>query len=221
MQHESYGPRSHPQICDLWTISRAGRRQYDLPRVMTMIDSLSSKGNAGKPAQSLARSRTILVVEDDEDQNVFISHVLTAGGYRVVTASGGADGIRLVRTHKIDLVVTDLAMPAVSGVQVIAAIKADPDSRRIPVLVVTAYTWDELGRAALDAGADAYIAKPITQRRLLDEVAKRLNPAPVKPQTSPKKGAGRDASPFLNSNPAPARLATIPGHRVAAGPRSQ
>jgi len=186
-----------------------------------MIDSLSGNGGARNQARSLPRPRTILVVEDDEDQQVFITHVLTDGGYRVVAASGGEDGIHKVRTHKIDLVVTDLAMPAVSGVHVIAAIKSDPEIRRIPVLVVTAYTWDELGRAALDAGADAYISKPITRRRLLDEVGKRLNPTPVKLQAPAPRGAAQEPSRRFTVDQPPVRLAALATHGVAAGPRSQ
>lgn len=185
-----------------------------------MIDSRSGDGS-GTQARSLARARTILVVEDDEDQKVFITHVLTDGGYRVVAASGGQDGIQQVRTHKIDLVVTDLAMPAVSGVQVIAAIKADPDIRRIPVLVVTAYTWDELGRAALEAGADAYINKPVSRRRLLDEVGKRLNPTPVKAHAAAPHSDAKEPSRLPSVDQPSTRLAAITTPRMAAGPRSQ
>jgi len=104
----------------------------------------------------------------------FTTHALTAAGYRVVVAYGGEDAIRKVSAQKIDLVVTDLAMPKVSGVEVVTKIKSNPATQQIPVIVTTAYAWDQLGHMAVEAGCDAYINKPFTARRLVQEVQKRL-----------------------------------------------
>lgn len=104
----------------------------------------------------------------------FTTHALTGAGYRVVVAYGGEDAIRKVSAQEIDLVVTDLAMPKVSGVEVVTKIKSNPATQQIPVIVTTAYAWDHLGHMAVEAGCDAYINKPFTARRLVQEVQKQL-----------------------------------------------
>ncbi len=125
----------------------------------------------------MSAAATILVVEDDYDQMRFITHVLTGAGHRVVPAYGGEDAMRKVKTQKFDLVVTDLAMPKVSGVDVVAAIKGDADTEHIPVVVVTAHVWGEIAQRARYMGYDGYISKPFTPAQLLQEVAKHLKPA--------------------------------------------
>ena len=120
----------------------------------------------------------ILVVEDEPDIMRIISHTLTAAGYRVLPAYGGEDAIRKVKQHLPDLVLTDLAMPKVSGVEVIQAIKKDPETQHIPVLAVTAHVWDGIAQSAGQVGCDGYISKPFNMKQLLQEVQKHLpNPS--------------------------------------------
>lgn len=108
---------------------------------------------------------------------VFITHVLTEAGYRVVPAYGGEDAIHKAKARKIDLVVTDLAMPKVSGVEVIHAIRSDPATQHIPIIAVTAHVWDGLGRAASEVGADVCVSKPFTKAKLIQEIHKQLTAA--------------------------------------------
>ncbi len=122
----------------------------------------------------------ILVVEDEPDIMRIITHTLESAGYQVIPAYGGEDAIRKAKTQKPDLVLTDLAMPKVSGVQVVEAIKEDPDTKQIPVIAVTAHVWDTIAQAAGKAGCDGYIGKPFNMKKLLQEVGKFV-PAPAKP----------------------------------------
>ena len=140
----------------------------------------SEHGENLQRSPTARRPATILIVEDQPDQLVLMIHVLTAAGFRVVPAEGGEDGLQKLKKQKIDLVLTDLAMPNVSGVQVIAAVKSDPETRAVPVVVVSGYTWDEIGNAALAAGADCYIGKPFSAERLIREVRKHFRAAPVR-----------------------------------------
>ncbi|HXQ22815.1 MAG TPA: response regulator [Candidatus Acidoferrales bacterium] len=117
----------------------------------------------------------ILVVEDEPDIMRIIIHALTAAGYQVIPAYGGEDAIRKVKTHKPDLVLTDLAMPVVSGVEVIQMIKEDPETQHIPVIAVTAHVWDGLAQSAGQVGCDGYISKPFSTKQLVQEVQKYLN----------------------------------------------
>ncbi|MFI5395854.1 MAG: response regulator [Candidatus Binatia bacterium] len=121
----------------------------------------------------------ILVVEDDPDIMRILTHALTAVGHQVVPAFGGEDAIRKVKLHKFDLVLTDLSMPKVSGVEVIQAIKSDPATQHIPVLAVTAHVWDGIAQSAGQVGCDGYISKPFSPKQLVQEIQKYLKPSPA------------------------------------------
>ena len=95
----------------------------------------------------------------------------------MIPAYGGEDAIRKVKTHKPDLVLTDLAMPVVSGVEVIQMIKEDPETQHIPVIAVTAHVWDGLAQSAGQVGCNGYISKPFSTRQLVQEVQKYLKPS--------------------------------------------
>ena len=118
----------------------------------------------------------ILVVEDDPDIMRILTQTLSAAGFQVVPAYGGEDAIKKVRTHMPDLVLTDLAMPKVSGVEVIERVKQDPETQQIPVVAVTAHVWDGLAQNAGQVGCDGYLSKPFTAKQLLQEVHKFLKP---------------------------------------------
>jgi len=119
----------------------------------------------------------ILVVEDEPDIMRIITHALTAAGYKVIPAYGGEDAIRKVKAQRPDLVLTDLAMPKVSGVEVIQALKKDPETQHIPILAVTAHVWDGIAQSAGQVGVDGFISKPFNMKQLLAEVQKHLPPS--------------------------------------------
>jgi CheY-like chemotaxis protein len=121
----------------------------------------------------------IMVIEDDADIMRLLSHTLQAAGFTVVQAYGGEDALRKVKSHKPDLILTDLAMPKMSGVEVIEHVKRDPETKHIPCVAVTAFTWDHLAQSAGQAGCDGFVSKPFNAVRLLQEVAKHL-PLPGK-----------------------------------------
>jgi CheY-like chemotaxis protein len=118
----------------------------------------------------------ILVVEDDPDIMRILVQTLTSAGYEVVPAYGGEDAIRKVRGQKFQVVLTDLAMPKVSGVEVIHAIKNDPETSHLPVIAVTAHVWDGIAQSAGQVGCDGYISKPFSTKHLVMEVQKHLKP---------------------------------------------
>lgn len=116
----------------------------------------------------------VLIVEDDPDCMCILSYALTGAGYRTVPAYGGEDAIRKAKKEEPDLVLTDLAMPKVDGVQVIYSIKHDPKTHHIPVVAVTAHIWDSIARGATQAGCDGYVTKPFKIEDLLAVVRKYL-----------------------------------------------
>lgn len=121
-----------------------------------------------------AANARIMVIEDDPDLMRLITHSLKAAGFNVVQAYGGEDALRKVKLQTPDLILTDLAMPKMSGVEVIERLKQDADTKHIPIVAVTAYMWDSIAQSAGSAGVDGFIAKPFNSGRLLQEVAKYL-----------------------------------------------
>ncbi len=119
----------------------------------------------------------ILVVEDDPDILRVVMHAVNAAGHEAFPAYGGADALRKVRTRAFDLVVTDLSMPKVSGVELIESIKRDPATRHIPVIAVTAHVWNGIAQSALQVGCDGFISKPFSAKQLLQEITKHLGPS--------------------------------------------
>jgi len=110
----------------------------------------------------------ILVVEDSPDMRDFLQRVLLQWGYRFIPAMDGAEGIALARTEKPDLILMDLSLPCLDGLEATRQIKADPNLQHIPIIAVTAHarTADEV--QAKKAGCDAYISKPYGLRKFAD-----------------------------------------------------
>ena len=126
----------------------------------------------------IERQARILIVDDEPDALVILRHVLSRAGHQVITAYGGPDALRKLEKQRFDLVLTDLAMPKVSGVEIIDRLKNDPDRRRTPVVAITAYMWDYISQCANNSGCDAFLYKPVDAKRLLQEVDRWLQAWP-------------------------------------------
>lgn len=118
--------------------------------------------------------KKILVVEDNPDVLVIIETTLREKGYEVVTANGGEEALTKAKQQNFDLILTDLAMPKVSGVDLISTLKNSPGTWRIPIVAVTAHWSDQISVSASAAGCDGFIAKPFSREELLYEVEKHL-----------------------------------------------
>ena len=127
----------------------------------------------------IERHAKILIVDDEPDALVILRHILTRAGYSVVPAYGGADALRRIEKQDFDLIITDLAMPKVSGVEVIDRVKRDPARSSTPILALTAYMWDAISQCARQSGCDKFLHKPVDAKRLLKEVELRLQPLPA------------------------------------------
>ena len=125
----------------------------------------------------------VLVVEDEPDLLRLVVQILGVAGFTVIQAYGGEDALRKIKLHHPDLIVTDLAMPRMSGVEIIERVKRDPETKGIPCIAVTAYMWDQIASAANQAGCDGFVPKPFNGPRLLQEVAKFV-PLPGKMRAS-------------------------------------
>jgi two-component system, cell cycle response regulator DivK len=116
----------------------------------------------------------ILVVEDQEDNRRIIRDLLASAGYDMMEALDGEAGVRLAKTHRPDLILMDIQLPVLDGYEATRRIKADPELRAIPIVVVTSYALSGDEAKARAAGCDAYVAKPFSPRELLATIRKFL-----------------------------------------------
>lgn len=128
----------------------------------------------------------IVVVEDEEDILEVIRYNLAREGYRVSVARDGRKGLKLVRDEAPDLVLLDLMLPGLDGIELCRQLKADPVTRAIPIIMVTAKGEEPDIVLGLGVGADDYIAKPFSPRELVARVKAVLRRGPLREEA----GAG-------------------------------
>ncbi|MEI8195477.1 MAG: response regulator transcription factor [Phycisphaerae bacterium] len=119
----------------------------------------------------MARRKKILIVDDERDLVELIGLNLQRNGYDVVTAHDGATGLELARRQHPDLIVLDVMMPGLSGRDVTMALKGDPETATMPILMLTAKTEETDIIVGLSMGADDYVTKPFSMKVLLARVA--------------------------------------------------
>ncbi len=117
----------------------------------------------------------ILVVDDNPDLRSYVSGVLKQQGYLVWTARNGAEGFEQAKAHRPSLIVTDLMMPIVSGLDMIRMIRAQEDLKGTPIILLTAKADEDTRLEGVERGADAYLSKPFNDRELLAEVRNLLS----------------------------------------------
>ena len=115
-------------------------------------------------------NKKILVVEDQEDNRKILRDLLVANDYEVIEAIDGLEGVAKAESHKPDLILMDIQIPGVDGYEATRRIKANPELKHIPVIVVTSYALSGDDVKAFGAGCDAYITKPYSPRELLARV---------------------------------------------------
>ena len=119
-------------------------------------------------------AKLILVVDDEHDFRVIVSHVLVTGGYKVVTAVDGADALRQFAEHEPDLVVLDGHLPDIDGFEVCRRLRATPLGAKVPILLCTVRSALSTVSAGFEAGATGYVLKPFEMEELLEKVGAAL-----------------------------------------------
>lgn len=117
---------------------------------------------------------SILVIEDNENNLKLVRDVLTFHGYRVVSAETAEEGLRLAGESPPDLVVMDIHLPGMGGVEALGELRAKEATRRIPVLAFTASVMPQDRHTITGAGFDGFLSKPIAIKELVDTVASAL-----------------------------------------------
>lgn len=119
-------------------------------------------------------SKTVLLVEDNEDNRIIYATALRYAGYDVLEAVTGTQGVQHARDDRPDLILMDISVPEIDGWEATAILKADPLTRHIPIVAVTAHALPDDAERSRRAGCDGYLAKPISPALLLAEVDRRF-----------------------------------------------
>jgi len=119
--------------------------------------------------------RTILIVEDDELLRDAFKILLEDAGYQVLEAGTAKAAIEVAGERVPALVMLDMGLPDLPGIEVVRAIRRDPDLRDMPVIALTGRVGDEERRACLEAGCDRYLSKPVAPSDLLKELPELLS----------------------------------------------
>jgi two-component system cell cycle response regulator DivK len=115
-------------------------------------------------------AKTVLIVEDNELNMKLFHDLLEAHGYRTIQTRNGIEALDLARANRPDLILMDIQLPEVSGLEVTKWIKEDDDLRAIPVIAVTAFAMKGDEERIRQGGCEAYISKPISVSKFLETV---------------------------------------------------
>ena len=117
---------------------------------------------------------TILIVEDNDKNMKLVRDVLQAKGYATIEAVTGEDGVRLATELKPDLILMDIQLPGIDGIEALRRLRANPETAKISAVAVTASVMQQDRKHIMEAGFDGYLGKPISLKELLETVRRML-----------------------------------------------
>ena len=129
--------------------------------------------DTGRRTERRRSAPRVLLVDDDPTTRNLVSHFLRKEDFVVKKASGGSDGLARARNDRPDLLIVDTAVPGVNGFELLSLLKREPETRNLPVLILSSLDDEEAIVKSLDAGAD-YVIKPFSPRILVAKVKKIL-----------------------------------------------
>ena len=148
------------------------------------VDSPSRIGGAGsvhvaldRPEREKRMAKTVLIVEDNDLNMKLFNDLLEAHGYGTLQTRNGLEAMEIARARRPDLILMDIQLPEVSGLEVTKWLKEDDDLRSIPVIAVTAFAMKGDEERIRQGGCEAYISKPISVAKFLETVRSYLGDA--------------------------------------------
>ncbi|BAY87181.1 multi-sensor hybrid histidine kinase [Calothrix parasitica NIES-267] len=167
--------RAAVELADLELIDKSDSHIGELDKIPQELLSHNIDSTSGKDLNSKAgKGQLVLVVDDNPDMRAYVSSILRASGYQVQTARNGSEGFNIAKELLPNLIVTDLMMPVVTGLEMIRMIRSEETLKGIPIILLTAKVDEDTRIEGTERGADAYLAKPFNDRELLAEVRNLL-----------------------------------------------
>ena len=145
--------------------------------------------------------QTILVAEDENDNLVLVSLWLQNLGYRVLTAVNGQSAVEIARLAKPDLILMDIGMPLMDGLEATRAIRLDPETSALPIIFLTAFDTKEFRDRAGEAGGDGYLTKPFDFDRITNLILNLLPKETPQVKTEAENSAGDISDETGNLDP--------------------
>ncbi|MGD8563536.1 MAG: response regulator [Desulfarculaceae bacterium] len=118
---------------------------------------------------------TILLVDDSPTILKMLELGLRQAGYQVITAQDGIDGLEKLKNQPVDLIVSDVNMPRMDGISFIAQVRRQPENSQLPIIVLSTGAEPRDRKMGMNAGADLYLSKPVSQKDLLDSIKDLLS----------------------------------------------
>ncbi|MEN3791852.1 response regulator [Fulvimarina sp. MAC3] len=115
-------------------------------------------------------AKTVMIVEDNELNMKLFRDLIEAYGYETIQTRSGLNAVDLAREHRPDLILMDIQLPEISGLDVTRQLKADPELQRIPVIAVTAFAMKGDEERIREGGCEAYISKPISVPKFIETI---------------------------------------------------
>ncbi len=168
------------QVLEVPTEIQSARAAVELAdlEIKSPLEEGSGKGELGTGPKNNFNSKkkpaSVLVVDDNPDLRIYVSRILRQEGYQVWVAQDGQEGFRIAQEHRPQLIVTDLMMPVVSGLDMIRMVRASEELQGTPIVLLTAKADEATRIEGTEKGADAYLSKPFNDRELLAEVRNLL-----------------------------------------------
>ncbi len=128
-------------------------------------------------------TKTALLIDDESAIHALVRLTMEGEGWRVLTAGDGEDGLAIARTEHPDIILLDIVLPDLSGLEVCRQLKSEPDTRSIPIIVLTAMGGESNRQAAFAMGADDYMTKPWRHGDLLKRALALLPEDSLTPDT--------------------------------------
>ena len=117
---------------------------------------------------------TVLIVEDNANNRMIMRDLMEVQGHRTLEAVDGAEGLAMALEHRPDLILMDVQLPGMDGYEVTRRLKAQDETKHIPIVAVTSYAMKGEEERAREAGCDAYVSKPIDIHKLVETVQRFL-----------------------------------------------
>ncbi|MGV9703800.1 SpoIIE family protein phosphatase [Streptomyces sp. NPDC003483] len=151
-----------------------GQRTDTVPEGVDGVEG-SEGPSVGAPVAGPGTAARVLVADDNADMREYLTRLLTGAGYEVATVDDGVAALESVRARPPDLVVSDVMMPRMDGLALVAAVRAEARTAAVPVLLLSARAGEEASVEGLRAGADDYLVKPFAAAELLARVRGNLD----------------------------------------------
>jgi len=123
--------------------------------------------------------KTVLIIEDEEDAAELFAEMMRVSGFRVVKTSKSTPAISLMSSEKPDVILLDIMMPEISGLDILRQMRREPELANIPVIVITAKSMPSDIKNGMEAGASTYLTKPVGFLELKDAVERALTSRPA------------------------------------------